>query len=54
MRIPYTAIDINLPAVAERTVETLMRRIADPSGPAVTQLVSQPLTDLGSVAAVQA
>lgn len=49
MRIPYTAIDINLPAVAQEAVETMIRRIEHPDAPSVTRLVSQPLTDLGSV-----
>lgn len=52
MCIPYTAIDINLPAVAEETIETLCRRIAKPNSPSVTRLVSQPLTDQGSVRAL--
>ena len=52
MRIPYTAIDINLPAVAEETVETLVRRLERADAPAVTRLVSQPLLDQGTVRAV--
>lgn len=52
MRIPYTAIGIDLPAVAEETVETLVRRLERADAPAVTRLVSQPLIDLGTVRAV--
>ena len=49
MRIPYTAIDINLPAVAQEAVDTLVRRIDNPNAPSVTRLVSQPLIRQHSV-----
>ena len=52
MRIPYTAVDIDLQSVAEETVDTLIRRIDDASRPAMTRLISQPLSDRGSVATV--
>ena len=49
MHIPYAAIDINLPAVAQEAVEMMVRRIEHADAPSVTRLVGQPLTDLGSV-----
>lgn len=49
MRIPYTAVNINLSAVAEETIDTLIRRISKPDSPSVTRLVSQPLNDCGSI-----
>ncbi len=49
MRIPYTAIDINLPAVAQEAVDTLIRRIDNPNAPSVTRLVSQLLIRQHSV-----
>ncbi|NEG56052.1 LacI family DNA-binding transcriptional regulator [Bifidobacterium platyrrhinorum] len=49
MRVPYTGVDIDLDAVAERAVDVLKRRIARPDRPVVRELVQQPLADLGSV-----